>query len=54
MATYIRFRAGESHILQVRPKLPQAIGNVEYIAYGMPSLGVISYYRECVVTINPE
>ncbi|MDI5454571.1 C69 family dipeptidase, partial [Salmonella enterica subsp. enterica serovar Cerro] len=27
------FRTQESHILQVRPKLPQAIGNVEYIAY---------------------
>ncbi len=45
MATYIRFRVPESHILQVRPKLPQAIGNGEYIAYGMPSLASISYYQ---------
>ncbi len=46
MATYIRFRTVESHILQVRPKLPQAIGNVEYIAYGMPSLSVyLPYYQ---------
>lgn len=40
------FRTQESHILQVRPKLPQAIGNVEYIAYGMPSLSVyLPYYQ---------
>lgn len=40
------FRTQESHILQGRPTLPQAIGNVEYIAYGMPSLSVyLPYYQ---------
>ncbi|WP_254557478.1 C69 family dipeptidase, partial [Salmonella enterica] len=39
------FRTQESRILQVSPKLPQAIGNVEYFAYGMPSLSVyLPYY----------
>lgn len=40
------FRTQESHILQVRPGLPQAIGEVEYVAYGMPSLSVyLPYYQ---------
>ncbi len=48
------FFVPESHILQVRPKLPQAIGNVESIAYGMPSLSVyLPYYQGCVI-INPR
>lgn len=39
------FRAQESHVLQVRPKLPRAIGDVEYVAFGMPSLSVyLPYY----------
>lgn len=40
------FRTMESHILQVRPNLPVAIGEVEYLAFGMPSLSVyIPYYQ---------
>ncbi|EAA5550597.1 C69 family dipeptidase [Salmonella enterica subsp. enterica] len=40
------FRTQESHILQVRPQLPKAIGEVEYVAYGMPALGVyVPYYQ---------
>ncbi len=53
MATYIRFSYRVAYILQVRPKLPQAIGNVEYIAYGMPSLSVYLPLSGCV-NINPE
>ncbi|KAB7678234.1 C69 family dipeptidase [Plesiomonas shigelloides] len=40
------FRTQESHILQVRPNLPKAIGEVEYVAYGMPALSVyVPYYQ---------
>ncbi len=40
------FRTQESHILQIRPQLPQAIGEVEYVAYGMSDLGVyVPYYQ---------
>lgn len=40
------FRTQESHVLQVRPDLPKAIGEVEYVAIGMPSLSVyIPYYQ---------
>lgn len=40
------FRTQESHVLQVRPNLPKAIGEVEYVAIGMPSLSVyIPYYQ---------
>lgn len=40
------FRTQESHILQVRPNLPKAIGEVEYVAYGMPTLSVyVPYYQ---------
>ncbi|MDW5500488.1 C69 family dipeptidase [Pseudomonas lundensis] len=40
------FRTQESHVLQVRPNLPKAIGEVEYIAIGMPSLSVyVPYYQ---------
>ncbi|HFZ8992974.1 TPA: C69 family dipeptidase [Citrobacter freundii] len=40
------FRSQESHILQVRPNMPQAIGEVEYVAYGMSALGVyVPYYQ---------
>ncbi|OKB66838.1 peptidase C69 [Serratia marcescens] len=40
------FRTQESHILQVRPGLPQAIGEVEYVAYGMSDLSVyLPYYQ---------
>ena len=40
------FRTQESHVLQVRPNLPAAIGEVEYVAYGMSALGVyVPYYQ---------
>ncbi|MEG0866531.1 MAG: C69 family dipeptidase [Hafnia sp.] len=40
------FRTQESHVLQVRPNLPKAIGEIEYVAIGMPSLSVyIPYYQ---------
>ncbi len=40
------FRTQESHILQVRPNLPEAIGEVEYVAFGMPTLSVyVPYYQ---------
>ncbi|HIF9420968.1 TPA: C69 family dipeptidase [Photobacterium damselae] len=40
------FRTQESHVLQVRPNLPKAIGEVEYMAYGMTSLSVyLPYYQ---------
>ncbi len=40
------FRTQESHILQVRPNLPIAIGETEYMAYGMTALSVyIPYYQ---------
>ncbi|MGN0215519.1 MAG: C69 family dipeptidase, partial [Prevotella sp.] len=34
------FRTTQTHIIQVRPNLPQAIGHVTYIAMGMADLGV--------------
>ena len=34
------FRTQHSHILQVRKDLPKEIGNVRYIAFGMPTLSV--------------
>ena len=34
------FRTTQTHILQVRPELPQAIGRVNYVALGMADLGV--------------
>ncbi|MBJ3817039.1 C69 family dipeptidase [Shimwellia pseudoproteus] len=40
------FRTQESHILQVRPNLPAAIGEVEYVSFGMSALGVyVPYYQ---------
>lgn len=40
------FRTQESHILQVRPHLPIAIGEVEYVAFGMSALSVyVPYYQ---------
>lgn len=40
------FRTQESHILQVRPNLPKAIGEVEYVAFGMSALSVyVPYYQ---------
>lgn len=34
------FRTTQTHILQVRPELPQAIGCVNYVAMGMADLGL--------------
>lgn len=40
------FRTQESHILQVRPHLPRAIGEVEYVSWGMSALGVyLPFYQ---------
>ncbi|BDH47290.1 peptidase [Salmonella enterica subsp. enterica serovar Choleraesuis] len=40
------FRTQESHILQVRPNMPIAIGEVEYVSFGMSALGVyVPYYQ---------
>ena len=39
------FRTYESHVVQVRPNLPQDIGNVIYLAMGMADLSVyVPYY----------
>ncbi len=39
------FRTYESHVMQVRPWLPKAIGNVIYLAFGMADLSVyLPYY----------
>ena len=39
------FSAGEVHIMQVRPQLPQEIGNINYIGIGIPDLAVfLPYY----------
>ena len=34
------FRTTQTHIIQVRPNLPQAIGHITYVALGMADLGV--------------
>ncbi|SMY34860.1 Dipeptidase A [Photobacterium malacitanum] len=40
------FRTEHSHVLQVRPQLPIAIGEVQYIAYGMTALSVyLPFYQ---------
>ncbi|MDN4752957.1 C69 family dipeptidase [Porphyromonadaceae bacterium W3.11] len=40
------FRTTQTHILQVRPDLPKAIGEVNYVAMGMAALGVfIPFYQ---------
>ena len=40
------FRCAESHIIEVRPNLPIAIGETEYINLGMTALGVyIPFYQ---------
>ena len=39
------FRCYEAHVMQIRPELPEAIGKVTYIAFGMSDLGVyIPFY----------
>ncbi len=40
------FRCAESHILEVRPTLPAAIGEIEYINFGMTALSAyIPFYQ---------
>ncbi|MEC6796286.1 C69 family dipeptidase [Photobacterium sp. S4TG1] len=40
------FRTEHSHVLHVRPQLPIAIGEVQYIAYGMTALSVyLPFYQ---------
>ncbi|MFA7115945.1 MAG: C69 family dipeptidase [Bacteroidales bacterium] len=40
------FRTLQTHILKVRPELPKAIGEVNYVAFGMADLGVfIPFYQ---------
>lgn len=34
------FRTTQTHLLQVRPELPQAIGRINYVALGMADLGL--------------
>ena len=47
------FRTTQTHLLQVRPELPQAIGCVNYVAMGMADLGVfIPLYQG--ITSYPE
>ena len=47
------FRTTQTHLLQVRPELPQAIGCVNYVAMGMADLGVfLPLYQ--AITSYPE
>lgn len=55
------FRTTQTHLLQVRPELPQAIGCVNYVAMGMADLGVflplyqgITSYPEAYTKGNSE
>ena len=55
------FRTTQTHLLQVRPELPQAIGSVNYVAMGMADLGVflplyqgINSYPEAYTKGNGE
>ena len=55
------FRTTQTHLLQVRPELPQAIGCVNYVAMGMADLGVflplyqgITSYPEAYTKGNGE
>lgn len=55
------FRTTQTHLLQVRPQLPQAIGCVNYVAMGMADLGVflplyqgITSYPEAYTKGNGE
>ena len=55
------FRTTQTHLLQVRSELPQAIGCVNYVAMGMADLGVflplyqgITYYPEAYTKGNGE
>ncbi len=47
------FRTTQTHILHVRPELPDAIGKVNYVALGMAALGVfLPFYQG--ITSYPE
>ena len=55
------FRTTQTHLLQVRPELPQAIGCINYVAMGMADLGVflplyqgITSYPEAYTKGNGE
>ena len=55
------FRTTQTHLLQVRPELPQAIGCINYVAMGMADLGVflplyqgITSYPEAYTKSNGE
>ena len=55
------FRTTQTHLIQVRPELPQAIGCVNYVAMGMADLGVflplyqgITSYPEAYTKGNGE
>lgn len=55
------FRTTQTHLLQIRPELPQAIGCVNYVAMGMADLGVflplyqgITSYPEAYTKGNGE
>ena len=55
------FRTTQTHLIQVRPELPQAIGCVNYVAMGMADLGVflplyqgITSYPEAYTKGNDE
>ena len=55
------FRTTQTHLLQVRPELPQAIGCINYVAMGMADLGVflplyqgITSYPEAYTKGNDE
>ena len=40
------FRTEHSHILQLRSNMPSDIGNIEYIAFGMPTLSIyLPFYQ---------
>lgn len=40
------FRTEQSHVLQVKPKWPIAIGEIEYVAWGMPAISAyIPFYQ---------
>lgn len=54
MATYIRAVPGESHILQVRPRVP-GYRQRRIHRYGMPSLSVyLPYYQDASLSTGDD
>lgn len=45
------FRAYQTHILQVRPQLPKAIGEIRYLSLGMADLSVFVPFYQGLTTI---